>query len=282
MADPVLTEEVLQFGEGGRLSGVLTRPSVLSRDPSDLPVFVFFNAGPLHRVGPHGLYVRIARDLSQIGFSSLRVDLAGKGDSGARPGLTKQESIMADFEEILCVLESALGRVPLVLGGLCSGADDAIRLTARDTRVVGLFLLDPVCPRDGGFAARAFVLKYTNIARYIAWLKRRIKALSIPLRARGEEVDPLGIRNVPSWEELRTAFASMRERKGRVLCIFTQYALTYYNQAGQLGRVSDMEGFQQFCTEVFWPQAEHTYALELHRRRVIEAVKTWARGFSSS
>jgi len=43
---------------------------------------------------------------------------------------------------------------------------------------------------------------------------------------------------------------------------------------GNWGRVVGVNGYQQFCTEVFWPQAEHTYALELHRRRLIEVVKS--------
>jgi serine aminopeptidase S33 family len=283
MPDPVLIEEPLQFGEGGRLLGVLTLPSVPLRNPEELPVFVFFNAGLLHRVGPHRLYVHLARDLARMGFGSLRVDLAGKGDSPSRPGsMNHQQSAAADYGEILRVLESRLAPGPLVLAGLCSGADDAIRLAPKDSRVVGLLLLDPVCSPDDGFCTRAFVLRYTNPARYVAWLKRRFEAPGTELRGEKEEVDPLSIRDVPTQEQLRTAFESIREREGRVLSVFTQYALGYYNQAGQLGRVLGVDGYQQFCTELFWPHAEHTYTLDLHRRRLMEVIKTWAGGFIRS
>jgi len=279
VSDPVLTEETLQFGEGGRLSGILTRPGVPVRDPPELPVFVFFNAGLLHRVGPHRLYVHLARDLSRMGFSSLRVDLAGKGDSPPRPGLTNQQSAAADYDEILRVLESRLAPGPLVLAGLCSGADNAIRLAPKDSRVVGLVLLDPVCSPDDGFSARAFVSKYTNTARYVAWLKRRFEAPTTqPARNEGE-IDPLTLRDAPTLEQLRSAFECIRERDGRVLSVFTLYALQYYNQAGQLGRVLGVDGYQQFCTELFWPQAEHTYTLDLHRRRLVEVIRTWAGGY---
>ena len=282
MSDPVLTEEPLQFGEGGRLFGILTLPSVPFHRPPELPVFVFFNAGLLHRVGPNRLYVHLARDLSRMGFGSLRVDLAGRGDSPSRPGLANQLSVAADYKEILRVLESRLAPGPLVLAGLCSGADNAIRLTPKDSRVVGLLLFDPVCSPDNGFGTRAFVLRYTNTARYIAWLKRRFVAPSTEPREDKEEVDPLGIRDIPTQEQLRTAFESIREREGRVLSVFTQYALPYYNQAGQLGRVLGVDGYQQFCTELFWPNAEHTYTLDLHRRRLMEVVRTWAGGFIRS
>src|SRR5205807_3850609 len=142
------------------------------------------------------------------------VDLAGKGDSPARPGLTNQQSVATDYDEILRALESRLARVPLILGGLCSGADNAIRLAPRDARVVGLVLLDPVCSPDDGFSARAFVLKYTNTARYAAWLRRRVEAPTTQPGPSQEQIDPLTLRDAPTLEQLRSAFECIRERDG--------------------------------------------------------------------
>ena len=218
-----------------------------------------------------------------MGFSSLRVDLAGRGDSLRRPDLTNRQSEAADFEEIMGVLDSHLGGVPFVLAGVCSGADNAIRLTLNERRVVGLVLLDPVCfPNDGfGVRARAALVRWTNPARYIVGFKNRLKALTT--REGWKRLDPLARRDIPTQEQLRAAFESIREREGRVLSIFTQYAFHgYYNQAGQLGRVIGVEGYHRFCTELFWPQASHTYSLELHRRRIIEEVKTWAADYIHS
>jgi pimeloyl-ACP methyl ester carboxylesterase len=297
MSDPVLMEEPLQFGEGGRLFGILTLPGMPPRNAQELPVFVFLNAGLLHRVGPHRLYVGLARDLSRMGFSSLRVDLAGTGDSPRRPGLTYRQSVAADFGEISGVLESRLGRLPLVLAGLCSGANNAVRLTPEEPRVVGMVLLDPICFPDYGFRARAVVVKYTNPARYLVWLKRRLNLLTIlpgESEKDNEMIDPLTLGDqstreqlraawgVPNREQLRAAFESICEREGRVLSVFTQNVHEYYNQAGQLGRVLGVDGYQQFCTELFWPQAQHIYPLDLHRRRLMEVIKTWAGGFIRS
>ena len=75
---------------------------------------------------------------------------------------------------------------------------------------------------------------------------------------------------------MRSAFESIRDRQGRILSVFTSYATEYLNHAGQLGRVIRVDGYQQFCTELFWPGAEHSFTLELHRARLIEEVKTWA------
>jgi hypothetical protein len=285
MAEPVPTEEPLQFGEGGRLFGILTLPSMPPRNTQDLPVFVFLSAGLLHRVGPFRLHVRLARELAQMGFSSLRVDLAGTGDSPGRPGLTDQQSAAADFDEIVCFLDSRLGRLPLVLAGLCSGADNTIRLTVGEPRIVGMVLLDSICfPDHGlmGFRARIIFARYTNPVRHVAWLKRQFKGLTCPRQKKHEDdkpVDPLTIRDHPTREELRAAFEAISERGGRVLSVFTHFALGYYNKSGQLGRALGVNGYQQFCTELFWPQVHHTYTLERHRRRLMEEIRTWAAGY---
>jgi hypothetical protein len=294
MSDLVLTEEPLQFGEGGRLFGILTLPSRSRRRAQELPVFVFLSAGLLHRVGPHGLHVRLSRELAQMGFSSLRVDLAGTGDSPPHPGLTYPQSVALDFGEISRVLESRLGRLPLVLAGLCSGAHNAIRLTPEEPRVVGMVLLDPICFPDRCFRARVLLARYGNPARYIAWLTRHFKALTMPCEGQQEEDDSVNELSadanliseqtratwgVPNREQLRAAFQSIREREGRVISVFTRVALEYYNQTGQLGRVLGVEGYKQFCTEMFWPQADHTFILEPHRGRLIEVVKSWAAGY---
>jgi hypothetical protein len=180
------------------------------------------------------------------------------------------------------VLDSRLGRLPVVLAGLCSGADNAIRLTPREPRVIGMVLLDPYCFPDDGFEIREAVRKYTNPVRYAVWLKRGFNALTTSREKKDKDdkaVDYLAIRDLPTREQLREAFVSIRERKGRALSVFTQYARRYYNQAGQLDRALDVEGYRQCCTELFWPQAEHTFPLELHRRRLVEEITTWAGGY---
>ncbi len=285
MSDHALTEEPLHFGEGGRMLGILTLPAAPPGNARELPVFVFLSAGILHRVGPRRLYVHLARELARMGFSSLRVDLAGVGDSTPRSGLTTEQSVRADYQEIVSVLESRLGRLSLVVGGLCSAADNAIKLAPADQRVTGMFLLDMVCLSDDRFAVRAFIARYLTPARYIAWLMRRIKAASVPFRDRFKRVDlfPLRLPDIPSREQIRAAFEAIRERDGRVLSVFTQYALhNYYNRPGQLARVARVDGYQRFCTELYWPEVEHTYELDAHRRRLIEEVKRWAAGYIHS
>lgn len=286
-----MTEQLLQFGEGGRLLGVLTQPGEAAEHHRDLPIFVFLSAGLLHRVGPYRLHVRLGRALAQMGFNSLRIDLAGTGDSPPRPSLTNQQSVAADFAEIITLLDSRLGQRPIVLAGLCSGADNAMILALKEPRVVGMVLLDPICfPDQGllGFEVRRRIAKYTKYMKYLNPLRlitRLSQGMPAAWRARltdqplDDNVDPLVIREYPSLEGMRAVFEAIRDRRGSVLAVFTHYALRYYNRTGQMERSLQVHDYRRFCTELFWPRVHHTYTIELHRRRLIETVTTWATYF---
>jgi len=217
MSKKIIREVPLQLGDAGRLFGILTLPDEQDGGRLESRVFVFLSAGLLHRIGPHRLYVRLARELAQSGHSSLRVDLAGIGDSSSRNGLPYQQSVAQDFEEILSVLESQLGNVSIVLAGLCSAADNAIRLALGNPRVVGMVLLDPVCEKDKGFRKRALgfrvreiVGKCTRLSSYTRWLKRLIRALTNQSNGSDEQVDYLSLRDIPPPEQLRAASISIK------------------------------------------------------------------------
>jgi hypothetical protein len=272
-----MKEEALQLGEGGRLFAILCEPQErLTRRP----VFVFLSAGLLHRVGPSRLHVTLARDLAEMGFASLRVDLSGKGDSPGRGSMKNRESVALDFDDLRSSLAARYGDFSMVLAGLCSGADNAVRLAVTEPGVTGLLLLDPICFPDAGFRRRALAAKWLNPRRYARSLKRMLRG-----EGRGErhgpapDDDPLMLRDLPSREDMRRSFDLVRDRGGSVLSIFTQYALSYYNSAGQLRAVLQVSDYPAFCTELFWPDVEHTYKLEIHRERLRAHVLDWARRF---
>jgi hypothetical protein len=173
-----------------------------------------------------------------------------------------------------------------VLVGLCSGADNAIRLTADNPAVSGLVLMDPVCEKDEAFASRkskfekqALKTKAATPSRYVPALKRRIDALTQPASADDDEKsssDSLDLRDIPDAGETRRAFEQVRDRDGRILSVFTSYALRYYNEHGQMGRVLGVDGYDDFATELFWPQMRHTYPLETHRLQLMDEIEAWA------
>lgn len=270
-----VNEEPLQFGEGGRMFGILTLPEQVPPGARPFPVFVFLNAGVLHRVGPLRMYVRLARELARHGFAALRVDLSGVGDSPPRPGSNYRDSVTADFTAIEKALETRLGCRDIIIIGLCSAADNAIRLAPEHSRIRGMVLFDPICFEDPGFRRRALTNliadKLMHPVQSLVVLKRQATKYLKGKR----RIDPLSLRDLPDRAQMQEAFKCVRERCGHILSIFTSYATIYYNRSGQLAEVLDLDGHDQTSTEVFWPDVEHTYMLDVHRQRLVDTVVAW-------
>jgi alpha-beta hydrolase superfamily lysophospholipase len=138
---PSLERPVL-FGRERALFGILT-PADPARARPGRPSILITNAGCVNRVGPHRMYVKMARRWAQLGFEVLRVDLSGIGDSPVAPGerenLTYPPSAVADLREAT----QALGGERVIVMGLCSGGDYAFQLGALDPSVTGAWLLNP-------------------------------------------------------------------------------------------------------------------------------------------
>nr|HEX4315325.1 alpha/beta fold hydrolase [Kofleriaceae bacterium] len=144
MSDDVV-EEPLVFGDSHARFGVVARPVARLRVPGN-PAVVLLSSGCTHRIGPHRLYVTLARRWAALGFDTLRMDLSGIGDSPAAPGCAENLSYprdgVADVEAALAALE-ALGARRFVLVGHNSGADFALKAALADDRVAGVVLVNP-------------------------------------------------------------------------------------------------------------------------------------------
>jgi hypothetical protein len=138
-----------------------------------------------------------------------------------------------------------------------------------------MVLLDPICFKDSGFRRRAvkklLVGKLFHPIQSLGVLRRQASKFLKGKR----RIDPLALRDLPDWDQMKKAFKCLREREGHALSIFTSYATIYYNRCGQLGQVLDFGDEDQTSTEIFWPDVEHTYMLDVHRQRLIDEVVAW-------
>jgi len=94
-------ERIHNFGTHGGLVGVLTEPvgDALALS-GDRPAIVLSNVGLNHRTGPNRIWVELARRMAQKGFTTLRFDLSGLGDSPSRrDSLSDSERHLADMRE---------------------------------------------------------------------------------------------------------------------------------------------------------------------------------------
>ena len=141
-----LREQAVLFGPRRSLFGVLTTPPAGSAR-SDLPAIIMLNAGTVHRVGSHRLYVPLARRWAQMGFHVFRVDLSGIGDSpvpeGCTENLTYPRDGMDDVRAAMDFLADTTKIGKFVIVGLCSGGDLAFQLGFKEPRVASAIMLNP-------------------------------------------------------------------------------------------------------------------------------------------
>ena len=139
--DLVASEEAIVFGTNARLVGIVTAPSPEATARKQTGV-IFLNAGVVHRVGPCRLYVALARRLSRCGFTALRFDHSGIGDSQPRDDhLNFDQSSVAEAVDAMNWLAGERQCDRFVLVGLCSGTLTAFRVAQIDPRVTSLVLL---------------------------------------------------------------------------------------------------------------------------------------------
>jgi pimeloyl-ACP methyl ester carboxylesterase len=137
-------ETPFRFGEGGRLFGILCRPTAAV--PVDMAMVIVNSSGDPH-YGHGRQSVGLARRLAAEGIASLRMDFTGIGESvgpgGDRetPTHILETDRAADIGAAFDALE-AMGHRRFALHGLCTGAYHALHMAAKDRRVAALILLN--------------------------------------------------------------------------------------------------------------------------------------------
>ena len=105
---------------------------------------VFLSAGAVSRSGPNRLWTEAARRWSELGVSSVRVDLAGIGEAEGSDAWQRGPEGFYDpahADQITAVLDG-LEPGPVLLVGLCSGGYWAAQMALRDDRVRAAALLN--------------------------------------------------------------------------------------------------------------------------------------------
>jgi pimeloyl-ACP methyl ester carboxylesterase len=136
-------ERPVRFGQGNRLFGIFHRPA----GPAGKPSVVLLNTGAGHHVGPHRLYVPLARDWAARGHAVLRFDLGGIGDSAASLGTGEGGAYPTHMlddtrDAIAWARKEAPGRQTIVVG-LCSGGWLAFKAAQQGLDVDAVVSINP-------------------------------------------------------------------------------------------------------------------------------------------
>ncbi len=185
------TETPMAFGGAASLHGVLCEPRGRARAGV---AAIFVNAGANPRVGWARMNVDGARELAADGFASLRMDVAGLGDSPPAPGRDAQVmydlALRADVGSAIDALEQA-GYSRFVVIGLCSGAHTAFHAAVADPRIGGVVManLQKFIWRDDYSLAMAVRQAYRSTGSY----QRGALRLATYKRLWRGEIDARGI-----------------------------------------------------------------------------------------
>ena len=132
------SEEPVYFeSRGYKLFGIFHPP----KDENNDFGIIFANSGMQNRVGPHRLYLVFARILSQIGYSVLRIDLPGIGESEGTLTETHFDAYHKDgVISAIDFMKQTKNIKRIALFGICAGARTSLKAGSIDGRVDGLVL----------------------------------------------------------------------------------------------------------------------------------------------
>lgn len=140
----IVTERPLFFAAGPMRFGILTEPP---RGEARRHGVIFVNDGATYHVGANRLNVALARRWAREGYTVLRIDIAGLGESDARPGHRLDEpfpdGVIEDIAAAVRYLRSMCGSTEVTLAGLCSGAYHCLRASVSGVGVNRILLVNP-------------------------------------------------------------------------------------------------------------------------------------------
>ncbi len=268
-------EEAVSFGTDDALLGIYT-----PAQGGDL-CCLLFNAGVIHRIGPHRLNVKLARGLAEDSVASLRFDLSGLGDSRPPSGSASYtEQAVIDLRAAMDFVERQYGRKRFVIFGICSGAVNAQRAALADTRVAGIFMLD-------GFW---YMSRWTRLA--LLWSRLRahtpmslLRRLLLPKR---KAADPDASKKVEifatdgSGNPPKPQFAEEMDRltaRGVDTCFLYSGSVDHLvSYQGQLRDAFPGAKFIRRSRIERHPDLDHTAMTQHSQKKIVALVRGWARG----
>jgi pimeloyl-ACP methyl ester carboxylesterase len=283
-------EKIALFGEAKNLVGVVTQPS--GGAASGL-AFVLLNAGVIHRIGPNRLNVKLARRLAVAGFTAVRFDLSGIGDSRvSQSTLSFEAQAVADIRAAMDYMQNTRAMRRFVLVGLCSGADNAYATAQADERVLGLVMLDPYVYPTRKTRLRFLLMRLGSPLWLARYLRRRGRRILGGLRGPGERnhARPLAVaepnperyvRQEPPLAAFAAGLRRVLDRGGAVITMYTGSFLQLYNYPRQLDDALQPFGLAGRIDCRLWPEANHTYSELPAQAQLLDTILEWATGLSA-
>lgn len=292
---PTTKHKALLLGERETILGIVTEPAALD---ADKPICLVLNAGIIHRIGAHRNAVNIARDLAGAGFTVVRLDLSGIGDSPRRrDALDFGASAVADVREVMDHLSKLYDTDRFVAIGLCSGADNGFQASVVDERLVGAVFLDGYGYPTSTFRLRDLAARARAQKNAVALAKKMAgkivdRAISIgqhklpevfgtppvePESSGPPSAVPDYVREFPPRDEVARQLQDLVNRDYQMLWLYTGGVFGYFNYEGQFRDSFPDVDFRACLDVVHLVNCNHTATALQSQRQIRDAITDWAR-----
>jgi pimeloyl-ACP methyl ester carboxylesterase len=270
-----MIETPLLFGPAASLVGVLTQPGGA---PAAVACIVP-NSGLIHRIGPHRFAVKLARDLAGKGITTLRMDLAGVGDSklaGATGDYRDQAS--RDLRAAMDLLEAEHGIHHFIVFGICSGAVNGFWTAVADPRVVGLLMYDGFWYRSRWTQVVRFWKRWRalTLAEIAESIRRNVRELKATRAADEAPIFASWDMGNPPRAEFVASMNKLADRQVSICVAYSGTVLEYYSYARQFRDSFPGERFVDDLRVEFHPDMDHMLTSQASQLKMIGICSSWA------
>lgn len=275
-----ISEQAVLFGSWTSLVGIVTK--AVSPASANRPAIVILNTGIIHRVGHHRMFVTMSRALGAVGYTVLRFDFSGIGDSSPRyDGLSLVDACMAEIREALDWLERDGAASRMILIGLCSGADHAVLYGHTDPRIVGLVLMDPSIPPTLRYYVHYIGRRLRRLRSWFNVLSGRSRTLRMLMPHMLPIAQRYPLQNRVPRQTVERHYRNSVDSGIEILAIFTEET-TRQTYREQMIEALPNVSFGDRLTLEFFPGSDHTFALESDRSRLIQLILQWVSAVSKT
>jgi pimeloyl-ACP methyl ester carboxylesterase len=280
-----MREIAVKIGQPIPLTGIITQPN--SFDASK-PAIVILNSGLMHHIGTCRLSVKLARQLADSGFLSIRFDFSGLGDSAPRRGTSSyRESILEELKEVLDYLQQTKGINKFICYGLCSGAHASYEFSQVDQRVVAIAQIDPYCYRTWKWYLRHYGPRLLKLKVWLHFFTRRLKSKQKPKDLSDSDdadnfIKPNYPLEYPERSEVANGLKIIVDRGINIYCIFTGGQTEVFNYKSQFRECFYDVNFKQLLTDEYYPEMNHIITHPYSQKMVINNICAWINRISNN
>jgi len=272
-----MKERVYNFGTNNELSGILTLAES-EYQKKNVPSILFLNAGFLHKTGFNRFNTDLARQLSIYGYSSLRFDLHGLGDSAScPPSIDYEKQAIIDIQQAIDEVTAKSGTQKCIIIGLCSGADFAHAAAVIDSRISGLVLMDGYAYRTLGYYIRDYGPGIINPYRSVRFAVNQIRKrfFSAPSQKNIKRSNEVYIRSFPPKNLIMKQLQELIDRGVKLFFIYSGGVPLYYNYEDQFFDMFRSVKFKGMVFHRYFKEADHTYTIMSVRQKLKSTISEW-------